>query len=600
MIIKSSSKRNLLLTFLFFIVTIIFSQRVLFAGNFQNVEILKEENRNYSFKDIQNNPNLEFEKYLNEGEWVRENKSYWLRFIYQKKESQTAYYLYSPFLLFQKLDLYYIIDDSLHHYQSGVSLDFDKRNLFLPSLYLELPLKSTPTNCWLHVVGFFGYSYFFAERDSKSVIKKEIQYSNLDYFFIGLSCLAVMFSLIFYIFLKDRLYLYYGIFSLMLIFSRLTHSGYIFNYVNTFYEFNTLKSMLNMYAITYSGITLAMLFYFYEYLKFYQRSKSYYITFYSLAIIRFVFLIIQLNFDHSILDQIIDYRAFELIIQFFILVTILRTSKKYLKPSILAAFSIIILIMGNLIFILPNWGNSIEKNFYLFLDFTGIEVILFAITMAYRSYFLKKEHERALGRVIENLREKEQLKDQLNKELEIKVEERTQQIQEMNELLRSHNIELKSEVKTANQARVFQKIMDFKDFQKIFLDDRACYQYLAKLKWNSKDASKCKKCGYDGYTISEDLSRRCGKCGYVESVTNGTLFQRLKFPILKAFYITYRTSTATKDSATLTELSEEIELRQATLWTFKQKVIALMESNNTKKKHKDGWTHLIEYSLKKM
>lgn len=69
--------------------------------------------------------------------------------------------------------------------------------------------------------------------------------------------------------------------------------------------------------------------------------------------------------------------------------------------------------------------------------------------------------------------------------------------------------------------------------------------------------------------------------------------------IQKAFYITYLTSIDKKDANNITEISKNINLRPATAWTFKQKVMALREANKTKKKHKDGWTHLIEYSLPK-
>ncbi|HEX8545722.1 MAG TPA: transposase, partial [Cytophagaceae bacterium] len=157
---------------------------------------------------------------------------------------------------------------------------------------------------------------------------------------------------------------------------------------------------------------------------------------------------------------------------------------------------------------------------------------------------------------------------------------------------------LSSEVKSANEARAFQKIMNFTDFQRIFPDDESCFKYLAQLKWKPNEIIRCRKCGYEKHSVLPNLSIRCGKCSYIESVTYGTLFQKLKFSILKAFYIAYLTSTSQNTAdTTIAELAKEIDLRPATLWTFKQKVLALMEANKTRKKHKDGWTHLIEYSI---
>jgi hypothetical protein len=204
----------------------------------------------------------------------------------------------------------------------------------------------------------------------------------------------------------------------------------------------------------------------------------------------------------------------------------------------------------------------------------------------------------AITKAMEHLREKDQLKDDLNKELESKVEERTIQIQKMNELLKSHNIQLESEIRTVNEARVFSQVMDYKAFQKIFPNDEACYQYLSKLKWKQNETTSCKKCGYQNFPSPDSLSIRCGRCRYLESTTAGTLFQNIKFPLLKAFYITYRISTLPDDSTTSINLSKEINLRTGTLLIFKKRILSLMEETQYKKKHKDGWTHLIEYSIK--
>ncbi|HEX8549559.1 MAG TPA: transposase, partial [Cytophagaceae bacterium] len=199
---------------------------------------------------------------------------------------------------------------------------------------------------------------------------------------------------------------------------------------------------------------------------------------------------------------------------------------------------------------------------------------------------------------VDTLRKSEELKDKVNKELEIQVADRTQQIREMNELLKAHNIQLKSDIKTSTEARVFQKHMNFAEFTQIFPDDTTCYEYLASLKWSDKEKMTCKKCGYNNLTEVEDFSWRCGKCKWIESATSGTLFHKIRFPIQKAFYITYLVSTA-GEAMNIAKTSEEITVRKATIWAFKQKIIELITSTKSIKKHKDGWTHLVEYSIKR-
>ena len=71
----------------------------------------------------------------------------------------------------------------------------------------------------------------------------------------------------------------------------------------------------------------------------------------------------------------------------------------------------------------------------------------------------------------------------------------------------------------------------------LFCSDDDCYKYLASLKWQ-EDKFVCKKCGNTTYHKGRSpYSRRCNKCKYDESVTAGTMFEKLKFPILIAFNI---------------------------------------------------------------
>ena len=58
---------------------------------------------------------------------------------------------------------------------------------------------------------------------------------------------------------------------------------------------------------------------------------------------------------------------------------------------------------------------------------------------------------------------------------------------------------------------------------------------------------------------------------------SNTLFHKLKFPLLKAFYIIYSMSTSKKGISS-TELSRKLALRQKTCWLFQQKVMKSMAS----------------------
>lgn len=64
---------------------------------------------------------------------------------------------------------------------------------------------------------------------------------------------------------------------------------------------------------------------------------------------------------------------------------------------------------------------------------------------------------------------------------------------------------------------------------------------------------------------------------YNESSTAGTMFDKVKFPILIAFHIIFKIGTKKNGMSSL-ELSHEFELRQKTCWEFKWKIQQAMQS----------------------
>jgi transposase-like protein len=115
------------------------------------------------------------------------------------------------------------------------------------------------------------------------------------------------------------------------------------------------------------------------------------------------------------------------------------------------------------------------------------------------------------------------------------------------------------------------------EFQQRFTTDNQCLAYLSAEKW--KNGYVCSKCGHTHYCQGNALySRQCTRCNNTDSPTSGTLFHKVKFSLLKAFYIVYFVST-NKKGISSTELSRKLGLRQKTCWYFKRKVMKAMESS---------------------
>lgn len=128
-------------------------------------------------------------------------------------------------------------------------------------------------------------------------------------------------------------------------------------------------------------------------------------------------------------------------------------------------------------------------------------------------------------------------------------------------------------------------------FYQRFINNDECLKYIADIKW--QDGYKCRKCGNTNYCAGRSPhSRRCTRCKYDESVTAGTMFNKIKFPILYAFHIAFKISTKKKGMSS-TELAEEYGMRQKTCWDFKRKIQQAMQSSGNYSL--EGVVHVDEF-----
>jgi hypothetical protein len=268
---------------------------------------------------------------------------------------------------------------------------------------------------------------------------------------------------------------------------------------------------------------------------------------------------------------------------------------------------------------LITWSSLLSS--YSFNFGIILEILIFSIALNDRFKLLKKEREDALlekekaqAQIIFQLQENELLKDKVNQELEAKVFERTKalnqkseelhdanrKLEELNEKLRTfaseldiQNWELQKKVKEETKARIIAEEVSYEEFIKIFPNEHHCLKYLGDLKWT--DGYTCKKCGHPKFAESDAyFTRKCTSCKYTESVTAGTLFHGIKFPLHKAFYIVYSTSYSTK-KYTIDQLAEILELRRNTCWSFRKKILERKEilENKLKVKEIDSWQNLF-------
>jgi hypothetical protein len=240
-----------------------------------------------------------------------------------------------------------------------------------------------------------------------------------------------------------------------------------------------------------------------------------------------------------------------------------------------------------------------------------IEVVLFSYALGQRLRIGRDEKAKIDSMLILQLRENEKLKDSITKGLEIKVEERTielnvknrqldqaltelqiknSKIEELNKLLEQDNKALNQDIKEITKARLMLKDLTLEEFQKIYPDEISCFKYLADIKWAK--AYNCKKCSNKTSSSGKtEFSKRCTKCGYDESVTAFTIFHKSKLPITTTFYLIYLV-LANKDVSSH-ELAEKLGIRQKTCWAFKKKISEAIHKKGSPKFTSKEWGRIF-------
>ncbi|HCH44332.1 MAG TPA: receptor, partial [Algoriphagus sp.] len=91
------------------------------------------------------------------------------------------------------------------------------------------------------------------------------------------------------------------------------------------------------------------------------------------------------------------------------------------------------------------------------------------------------------------------------------------------------------------------------------------------------------------------FTKRCGKCGHLESSTAGTVFHGIRIPLEKAFFLSYLVLSG-QNNYTLEQISEFLDLRVNAISSFKIKIKSVLsESQNS---HPDWEDLLLDQSSK--
>jgi hypothetical protein len=461
-------------------------------------------------------------------------------------------------------------------------------------------------------------------------VDRFIAYALSEYitfgFFYGMIVIFSFHNLLMYIAVRRRQYLFYILYVLSVGMYEMSSDGIAFQYLWPNHPvFNEYAYGVALFFLSTFGLIFTK-----ELLHVKLKAPSINKLINALLIARLIFFLVCLFYN----PDWFKYKFIEFLplsVCFFTGIYIWW--KKQYGPArffVLGYFFLYLAFIIKIVHIL-GWSRLIIGNVvgYYSLSFGFLlEMLFLSFAIGDQVRILKRKKENARKQIIKQMQVNAELKDSINKDLEIKVEERTKEVQQkstelqqknvtielqndellsknflleqqaeeisrMNILLEKDNITLKTNIEKVTDARVNATELDFDEFSLKYPDRDSCYKFLATMKW--EHGYSCIKCANATYCNGKvPFNRRCTKCAYEESVLHHTIFENNRIPINKAFYLVYLMYNH-KGAISSHKLSEKLGIRQSTCWTYATKIKKVMEERKKDLKGvgKSGWSKLV-------
>jgi uncharacterized coiled-coil protein SlyX len=521
----------------------------------------------------------------------KDTSRYWIKTsLIKQSDQQYLLECLAPHLNDLVIHLYNADNKLIQHYESGNKLPFYQRSLKHKNFVFPLPNEKGNYTVWIGLKNYRDMDLYFKIRSFTFFT----EYALSEYFFLGLyyGILLIVFLYNLFIYLKGKfkLHLLYSFYILGCIIISIKEDGLAYQFIwsgfPAFNQFMILKLAKPLFLVTFTAYASSFL-----QIRLYRPII---ITILKSLVAGFILLsVLQLS-KLAVLSELIYFGTF-LIVYF----SSFYISSKGSRPAryFFLGFSMVILsVLLNILRVLDIFPSNI-LTVYSFNFGIILEVIIFSLALADWFRNVNEEKNKTKEELIIQLQvndqlqkdriidleEKKHLQEKVNLELETRVQERTIELEEANQKLRDfsqkmekmgseldkHNYQLRKEISQQKLSRVHEKEVPYAEFLKIYESDETCLRLLSKLKWDN--GYTCRKCGNEKAVNNPATDKKkCSKCGYIESVTANTLFHHLKFPVNKAFYLTYIGFSGIR--YTNDQLSEIISLRKSTIWTFRNKV----------------------------
>jgi serine phosphatase RsbU (regulator of sigma subunit) len=403
---------------------------------------------------------------------------FWVKFSVTNESTFDEFYLEFARPITNEVQLFYldhnqIIDqansgDDYSYYQKPIQ---HRKNLF------PLALEKGDTTSFLLKMKSDGEVLLFPLRiyDKNNFHSEDFKVQFTNGFYYGLIILVFVIYFFFYLFLKDKSYLFYILYVLSQGLLQFSLDGYAHHHF-----FSKGGYLTNHSLLFFAGITIIFLLAYVEnFLALRKQNPNLYRVYLGTGIVVCFVIVLSLipGAPYQIAFPLIN--GISLISILLPVFTILYLRAKGVKVDIFFTVAFFALISGAIIFILGNFNVIENKSITLnaLKMSSAFEFVILSISMSNKYGQLQQEKNEAQAIALQNLREKNALMDEVNINLEKQVQERTKQIADQKEKIEESNKEIVSSIKYAK--RIQEAILPSNEQVKALIEDSFIY-YLPK------------------------------------------------------------------------------------------------------------------------
>lgn len=554
---------------------------------------------------------------------VDSRAAYWLRLTLRDEEQADRHWYLELFDSHINDILFYPDSTANTAVQTGADQSFGSRPYFYKNFLFRLRLAPGQAHTYYLRLKSDSRTSFLSRLRTEALLSNhfQIEYGLLGAFY-GVLLIMVVYNLFIYLVIKEEVHLRYVVYVLSCSLVFLSEDGLGFQYL--WPGLPALNQLVNATA----PVLLLLTFSYYTrlFLDVPERLPHYDLRVRNVVLLSAVLLL----FDALVLHSGLGFWLY-LLPYGMVYYAAVRVYQRGFRPARLFLLAHALVIISVLFLMLRKLGINTFTNTFTVYSMNGAFVLEIAVlsyalgekikaikdaTIEAQKRLVTQLNKKQLvqSQLVEQLRQNQQLKDQLNFDLEAQVAHRTEELQKQSETIAAQNhdllqangllalqsvaierlnTDLRLDLQHVQEARILSKEVDFGEFSQIYPDKDSCLSFLADLKWTN--GYQCRRCGHEKYCDGrEPYSRRCTKCRYVESATAYTLLQKCKFSTVKAFYAIFLLHTHNGNYSSQ-ELSRVLDLRQGTCWSFSQKVVEAMHRREKMSDHDEGesWTVLL-------